>query len=619
MRRLLAVCGVTVLIYAALAAAPKDRAGTASAAGGVDNLAPIAAVRFEAGCPIGPAFTYCDRVPGTTGPAAIFDIANFVDVKNVSIAFSAIPGLNPNFTTTCTSGGACDFTITSNTCTGNLTAGEDCEVRIAFSPLTTGLRAAALTVTDGAGDSVVFHLEGTGRNLALVPPAGAVGTDNAYTFPSVAVGGASPPATFTLAAGASESGITASFLPIQGLSSQFGAGDFTLVGTGCTGALAPAGTCNLDIEFTPKTAGLRSAVLTATDSNGDSTTIFLAGRTTTGLQIGQSFSNPPACVVVQQAGFCSEPSGGTTPSNMYTLQNISGSQVTGLSVSTGAAPTDFTITGNSCTTTLAAGAACNISVAFTPQAAGLRQGALTVTDAQGDFGALNLNGTGDDFGLQIVPGQTDELTVAQGATVTFMAQAVPDSVFGQNGEQLSLVCPSNLPAFTTCAFTPCPVKISAGTAAPFGIVIVTSSNKTPAPPVANPCPGNSGANAAPGGFDAPSGPSLVLQVAPQTSPGAMRFPAPLSFALVLLTALAAMAFALFGVRVSPRKRVPVIFGVAGLAAAILLGCGGHGSGVSTATPTGVTKLNILANATDSSGNPINASRAFQITLDVVTK
>jgi hypothetical protein len=288
--------------------------------------------------------------------------------------------------------------------------------------------------------------------------------------------------------------------------------------------------------------------------------------------------------------------------------------VTVLNFTTGTAPTDFSITSNACTATLAAGANCTINVAFTPQAAGLRQGALTVTDAQGDVVAANLAGTGDNFSLQIVPGQTPELTVIPGGTATFMAQVNADSVFGQNGEKIALVCPSNVPTFATCAFNPCPVSVTPGTATPFSIVIVTASAKTPAPPVASPCPGTS---AAPGGFDAPRGPSLVFQVAPQTAPRALRFPAPVVFYLVMFATLAAMAFAIFGARVSSRRRVPLVFGIAGLA--ILLGCGGHGNAVSTATPTGVTTMTILANAVDSSGKPINASRAFQITLDVVAK
>ena len=103
----------------------------------------------------------------------------------------------------------------------------------------------------------------------------------------------------------------------------------------------------------------------------------------------------------------------------------------------------------SCTSTLAANANCVINVAFTPLATGLQQGTISVTDTQGDVAAFNLSGTGDDFSMQIVAGQSPEVSVAQGGTATFMAQLNADAVFGQNGEKVTLACPINLPSLRT--------------------------------------------------------------------------------------------------------------------------------------------------------------------------
>ena len=72
--------------------------------------------------------------------------------------------------------------------------------------------------------------------------------------------------------------------------------------------------------------------------------------------------------------------------------------------------------------------------------------------------------------------------------------------------------------------------------------------------------------------------------------------------------------------------VRVRFGVAlaGLAVALLIGCHGKKNALTTpppttpVTPTGVTSMTILGNATDASGNPLGTSRSLQVTLDVVT-
>jgi len=58
---------------------------------------------------------------------------------------------------------------------------------------------------------------------------------------------------------------------------------------------------------------------------------------------------------------------------------------------------------------------------------------------------------------------------------------------------------------------------------------------------------------------------------------------------------------------------------AGCAAAILAGCHHHGTVTTTATPNATTTLTVFGNAVDAGGNSLNASRQFQVTLDVVTK
>ena len=54
-----------------------------------------------------------------------------------------------------------------------------------------------------------------------------------------------------------------------------------------------------------------------------------------------------------------------------------------------------------------------------------------------------------------------------------------------------------------------------------------------------------------------------------------------------------------------------------IASGIVTSCHSASNLNSTATPIAVTNMNVTASAVDSSGNPLNASRGVQITLDVL--
>ena len=609
MRRLLAVCAMAVTIFAAFAAVRLTHVATVSAAGGQGSLALFSADPAEQGCPLGPTFAFCDQVlGGIPGPQARFQVTATSAVSNLSVSLAAIPGMASNFA-------AGDFTVAANTCAGGLAAGQQCVVAVAFSPTAAGLRAATLTVTDAAGDTLAINIEGTGKNLAMTPPpAPACLQGNAYTYCNEAVGGASSAETFTLNASSAVAGITVSLLPISGLSSEFATGDFTIAITTCTGALAPLASCTVSVEFTPKAAGLRAAALTATDSNGDSTAIYLEGQTTTGL----AFPLPPpstnafSCARVNLRGFCSEPQGGTTATNTFTVTNTSGAQITGLTITPPVTPptpppppSDFTVTGTSCVSTLAAGASCTVNVAFTPQGTGLRQGTIGVTDTQGDVAGFNLAGVGDDYNLQLASSQQEEVTITQGGTATFNGVVNPDGIFGQNGEQVTFVCPLNLPVNTSCVITPCPAKIVPGTPVTFQIVLVTSTKTVIAP---RPTQGTGCASYG------PPGTSVVLRD-PDSSPRAPRFPALPGLAALCAIALLIICLKAGGGR--SRKRVQLVFAMAGIVAAALTGCHHSNMVGSPATPLGATGMTFEAPALDASGNSLNASRPGpQIILDI---
>ncbi|MFZ0908684.1 MAG: choice-of-anchor D domain-containing protein [Candidatus Acidiferrales bacterium] len=143
---------------------------------------------------------------------------------------------------------------------------------------------------------------------------------------------------------------------------------------------------------------------------------------------------------------------GQTVPQAFTLTNNTAGMVTGIAVSVvgGATPADFTQT-SSCAGSLAAGASCTINVIFAPQTSGQRTATLYVTDSDPTSPqTASLTGIGDDFELAIPTNGTNQITVIDGETGTFLIQAAPDNAFSGT---ITLNCPYNLPLQTTCTIT----------------------------------------------------------------------------------------------------------------------------------------------------------------------
>ncbi|MDE3171310.1 MAG: choice-of-anchor D domain-containing protein [Acidobacteriota bacterium] len=628
MRRVLSVSLGAILLFSAFAAirersahrmfaAFKTAWAAEAASPGAGNLKSAGPAVF-AGCALGPAATFCDQAPGTSSSPAVFSVLNTAAVTNVSVSLAAIPGLSANFA-------AGDFAIAGGTCSGNLAANQGCQISVAFSPTAAGLRQAAIGVTDAQGDSLAINIEGAGNNLAFAPPALlACGTaslrDNAFPFCQTAVGGGSGGTeTLTLTAGPNgAAGITIATAAIPGLESEFASGDFALSNNTC-GALAAGQSCTIGVTFTPSAKGTRAAALKATDSAGDSAALLLSGEAAGGIGFVSSGA-VQTCSAAQTFQFCNLPSGGISATSVYSLTNTSGAQITGLSVPKnsvippGATAADFTVQNSSCAATLAAGASCNVSITFTPTKSGLRQGVIAVNDAQGDVADLNLAGYGDDY--SIATQLPTEVSVIAGGTATFNATLTPDNVLGMNGEQVTFVCPTNLPDNTSCVVTPCPAAITPGTPVSVKVSVVTSSATVIAPVP------TSGCSSYGPSISALMRPPMPGQRTPPAAGAAVSRASPLFPALWIVSAIAALGFLIVGFALPDlrsRRRLPLVLACAGMAAAILTGCRHHSAAATTATQSAVTNLTILGNALDAGGNSLNASRSFSVTLDVVAK
>ena len=623
MRRLLAFCAVTVTILVALWAFGLKHLATVSAAGAPTNLELVAAAG-QSGCPLGPAFTFCDQIPGpgtppgTVSPPARFMIEALTSVSGVSASLVAVPGLSANFN----SG---DFAIALDSCAGSLAANQACEVDIEFHPTTTGLREAALTLMDSAGDTLALNVAGTGRSLVISPPTSAPTCtannpqDNAFMYCNEPAGSVSASQTFTLRSANAITGLTITPTAVPGITAEFNATDFTIESMTCTMTLAANGSCSVSVAFTPASAGLRETSLIASDSQGDMTKVYLAGHTSTGLLLAPVSA---ACSLGSFA-FCNEPVGGTTAPNVFTLSNTSGSQISGLNVPAASVAADFKVASTSCLSVLPAATSCTINVDFTPQASGLRQDMINITDNAGDIGTANFAGTGDDYELQLASGQASELTVVQGGAITFRAQATSDGVFGQNGEQVAFLCPSssNLPAFTSCAATPCPGPVPPNSTIGFQITFVTSSPTVTAP---LPLPSTpAGCN----GYGAET--TLGLSTPHSVEPSSNRLRRTLDraslFPSLSLLGVLGIAWAIGLVCIRCRRATTLAGTALGpviLAFLLSIALGGalsgchHNTAIPTGTPVGQSPMQIQAVALDSHGNLLNAARALPVVIEI---
>jgi len=252
-----------------------------------------------------------------------------------------------------------------------------CTIAVSVTPTVIGSRTAVLNVTDDAADNPQgIPLQGTG----LAPDISAGNLD----FGEVVKTRTAQQSVIVTNAGNADLHIDQTATGLSGNT------DFTLVG-GCAAAVAAGQSCALGVSFAPTAVGLESTTLTITAVASD-----FAFHSPSQVTISGTGTNPTMGVAPTQLDFgtltIATPSSGKT----VTVSN-SGSgnmHVTGATVANH--PSDYAISGCSgSASTVAQGSSCTLTVVFTPQAAGDRGGALTVsTDALNSPKQVSLLGHG---------------------------------------------------------------------------------------------------------------------------------------------------------------------------------------------------------------------------------
>jgi len=348
-----------------------------------------------------------------------------------------------------------DFTLTlGTTCPingGSVSAGNSCMLDLAFSPTDLGQRTSVLSISDNA--------TGSPHTVALA----GIGTSAALTVNSTAL--AFGPQTLAVAAPAQSTTITnsgGSAIQISGIGiSGPNASDFAQANN-CPELVNP-GTqpCVMQVTFTPKGGGPRSAAIFVADSAPDSPQVIaLSG---TGLVPALQFGAASPTFGPQLVGMASA-------AKTVNLQNVGNG---GLMISqvgiTGANATDFSASNN-CGKMLVPRGVCVVQIVFKPIVAGAPTALLQVVDNAPDSPqSVQVSGAATDFEIGAAGGGGLAAAVSAGDTATYDLQVTPEGGFKG---QVQLEC-DGAPAETSCAVNPATVNVNGSAQARFEVTVKT--------------------------------------------------------------------------------------------------------------------------------------------------
>ena len=258
----------------------------------------------------------------------------------------------------------------ANDCGDSLAAGASCTINVTFAPKAGGTFTPLLSVSyEGTASPETVTLSGTG----LTPPTVSL-LPSTLTFATQLVGTSSSSQIAKLT-NTGDQNLTISSISVTDAFSQ----------TNDCGPTLPSGyLCQIEIVFTPTTAGAASGMLSVTDNASNSPQqVKLSG-------IGTVITFTPTAV-----NFGDQNVGTTSLVAPITVANVGSVAVAINSISiTGADPGDFSETSN-CGSRLPANGSCTINVRFKPTATGARSATVSVADTGGGSPqTVALSGTG---------------------------------------------------------------------------------------------------------------------------------------------------------------------------------------------------------------------------------
>lgn len=336
--------------------------------------------------------TFTDDAPGGNQSVSLMGTGVVGDLlfNPTSLTFAGVAPntVSPAQTATLTNELAATVTLTgitvsghfaqTNNCGGSLGAGASCTFNVTSNPLIDGPIQGTVNVKDGAGNTTLLFLSGTGGvpTNGVTDPNTVTIAPTSVTFGGVDVGQTSGASAVTLSNG------TANEITISSITTGPDIYETANLCPVAPETLAGGAACTVSIAFRPQSTGAKNESLTFAGSVWSSPQSVAV----TGTGVGGSLLFAPTSL-----SFPSAVAGTTTSAQSATLTN---EETTPITLSSIQAMGTFVQT-NDCPmspNTLAAGASCTVSVSADPQMAGNFTGSVDATDSTGAVIQLYLSG-----------------------------------------------------------------------------------------------------------------------------------------------------------------------------------------------------------------------------------
>jgi len=321
-----------------------------------------------------------------------------------------------------------------DTCTEPVSVGGTCSFLVNFTPTATGSRAGTVSVQTDAG--------------SLSQPFDGIGAGQSATLSNVEFGNRDAGGNYAMTSTLTNTGLGALSVTAPTAASVTGTG-FTFGATDCPASLPKGGSCLVTVQYAPTTAADNTGSLKVTTGGGQLT----AALSGTGEQAILAF-NPTAI-----PSFGDVQVGLVVASASVTLTNSGNVPASNLSFTP---PTGYSLSGSTCSTTLAPGGNCSFKVQFAPTEVKAYAGNLTVTAAapvkatelavsgQGAAQAATLSSIA--FGSRTANSNTTMTSTLDNTGVGPLSITVPtaSSVSGTGFSFVSTTCPTSLASGTSC-------------------------------------------------------------------------------------------------------------------------------------------------------------------------
>jgi len=239
----------------------------------------------------------------------------------------------------------------AGTCGSSLMPGTSCTIAVTFnandsvSPITGSLKV----FSNAPGSPHSVPLNALVNTVPVPKPIIAISPAGTTNFSARNIGSTSPATTFTV----SNSGTAG--LVISSVYEE--SADFAVVSDGCGGTtVAPAGTCQFGVTFTPNAIGVKEHSITVVHNAAPFSTS--TSRTVTGLGLNPSgllVADPSSVYVDVEANTTSDPFD-------VTVKNLGATAVNIAEVEIGSGGSTFIITGQNCIGPLAPLAVCTVTM-----------------------------------------------------------------------------------------------------------------------------------------------------------------------------------------------------------------------------------------------------------------